>query len=273
MHRGRAGSVRNARCATVARSAAALSMVIVAIELLSCVPGAWAWSPTQSLGTIDRPTVQNFASTTNPTGAWAVAQTLVLPNNTLVSGNYPAQNGVGPYSDVYDSGKGEVFVTNSNGLSVISDVTNQVVATVAVVAGSFGIAYDGKKGEVYVASGNSVSVISDTTNKVVATVGVGLDPRGLAYDRPKGEVFVTNYGSKNVSVIDDKTNTVVATVVVGANPDAVAYQTGQGRGLCNKLRPIHKPPRERDFGYDQQGRGEGYCGQVSSWARVRPREG
>ena len=62
----------------------------------------------------------------------------------------------------YDSGKGEVLVASD-----LPSVTN---------------------GSATSAQSGAVSVISDTTNKVVATVGVGLDPEALAYDSGKGEV-------------------------------------------------------------------------------------
>ena len=64
----------------------------------------------------------------------------------------------------------------------------------------------------------SVSVISDSTNAVVATVTVGINPESVAYDSGKGEIFVANDGSNTVSVISDSTNAVVATVTVGNRP-------------------------------------------------------
>jgi len=39
---------------------------------------------------------------------------------------------------------------------------------------------------------NSVSVISDTTNTVVATIPVGHSPYNIAYGSAKGELYVTN---------------------------------------------------------------------------------
>src|SRR5881409_777195 len=128
-----------------------------------------------------------------------VAYTLVLLNNTLIPGNFLATNGVEPASIAYDSGKGEVFVTDkgSKAVSVISDATNAVVAGIPVGLSPFGIAYDSGKGEVFVANQGSgtVSVISDMTNTVVASIPVGSIPYGVAYDSAKGEVFVTNQGS------------------------------------------------------------------------------
>ena len=71
--------------------------------------------------------------------------------------------------------------------------------------GHYGIAYDSGRGEIFVTNldFNSVSVISDSTNTVVATITVGSLPWGIAYDSGKGEIFVANYASDSVSVISD----------------------------------------------------------------------
>src|SRR3989442_430741 len=161
-----------------------------------------------------------------------VAYTLVLFNNTLVPGNFLAGNGVYPTGIAYDRPRGEIFVADggSNNVSVISDTTNAVVATIRVGANPFGVVYDGGKGEVFVTNqvSNNVSVISDATNSVVASIPVGAYPTGVAYDSAKGEMFVTNYISNNVSVISDATNAVVASIPVGTNPFGVAYTTARG---------------------------------------------
>jgi YVTN family beta-propeller protein len=130
--------------------------------------------------------------------------------------------GAQPYGVAYDSGKGEVFVsnTNSNTTSVISDSNNAVVATVIVGSGPEGVTYDSAKGEVFVADTRVgiVSVISDASNKVIANVTVGKSPYRVAYDPAMGEIFVANSGSKSVSVISDSDNEVVTNITVGTHP-------------------------------------------------------
>ena len=137
-----------------------------------------------------------------------------------------------PWGVAYDSGNGEVFVTDSNtgNVSVISDATNKVVATIPVGSNPVGVAYDSGKGEVFVTNeySNSVSVISDGNNTVVVTIPVGSYPWGVAYDSGKGEVFVANFNSGNVNVISDANNTVVTTILVGTSPYGVAYDSGKG---------------------------------------------
>jgi len=172
-------------------------------------------------------------------GVLHVADTLDLCNNSLVPGNFMADNcdGVDPYALSYDSGNGEVYVADysSGHVSAISDSTNNVVASVPVVSYPLGMAYDSGKGEIFVAStdcvficnGNSnVSAISDLTNTVAATIQVGKWANGVAYDSGKGEVFVTNFYSTTVSVIDDSNNHVVANITVGEYARGIAYDSG-----------------------------------------------
>jgi YVTN family beta-propeller protein len=166
---------------------------------------------------------------------------------TLSLGNTPAPSGL-----IYDSHKGEIFVTyddvtynessnSSNFVSVISDDTNSVVATVPVgnIPYPLGLAYDSGKGEIFVANlhFNSVSIISDSTNAVVATVPVGNGPTGLAYDSGKGEIFVDNGNDNTTSVISDSTNAVVATVPVGNEPMLLAYDSGKGEIFVDNSDP------------------------------------
>ncbi|MGD0250766.1 MAG: YncE family protein [Thermoplasmata archaeon] len=140
--------------------------------------------------------------------------------------------GKNPVGVAYDSGKGEVFVTNtgSGNVSVISDATDAVVATISVGTKPYAAAYDSAKGEVFIANeqGGSVSVINDTDNTVVATVDTGDYPTGLAYDSGKGEVFVAG-DQTSVFVISDATNSVVATVGVGNVTEGLTYDAAHGQ--------------------------------------------
>ena len=80
-------------------------------------------------------------------------------------------NASGPI--VYDSSRGEIWVTHtqngrsnnpSNFITVISDSTNEVVATVPLSYNGYAMAYDWGKGEIFVVTANSsVLVISEST--------------------------------------------------------------------------------------------------------------
>lgn len=140
--------------------------------------------------------------------------------------------GSNPVGLAYDSGRGEIMAVNavSDDMSVITDSTATVNATVGVGSGPDGVAYDAGRGEVFVANSGSdnVTVINDSTDSVSANVPVGSAPVGIAYDSGRSELFVANTGSNTVSVISDSNNTVVATVTAGYRPYAAAYDAGVG---------------------------------------------
>ncbi len=214
-----------------------LSVVLVFVVLVLIVPAVPALGShlvNSSAAREAKAATQGASIPEAPAASPSVAYTLDLCTNHLYSGNaLPTDcGGVGPRGVAYDSGKGEVFVANevSNNVSVISDASNSVVATIPVGPAPVGVAYDSGKGEVFVANEGShnVSVISDASNSVVATIPVGPAPVGVAYDSGKGEVFVANEGSHNVSVISDASNSVVATIPVGPAPVGVAYDSGKG---------------------------------------------
>ena len=164
-------------------------------------------------------------------------------NNTVVAnitvGNTSPSEGI-----AYDSGKGEIFVanTNDNTVSVISDSTNQVVANISVENSPWCVAYDSGKGEIFVGNeaSASVSVISDSTNQVVANITSGISggPEGLAYDPAEGEIFVSDYSAGAFSVISDKNNVATAYSIEASgapftNPFVMGFDTGTGQAFLN----------------------------------------
>jgi len=62
---------------------------------------------------------------------------------------------------------------------------------------------------------DSVSVISERTNTVVATVFVGSFPEAVATNPRTSTIYVPIFTANTVSVINGRTNTVVATIPVG----------------------------------------------------------
>jgi len=138
--------------------------------------------------------------------------------------------GSNPYAATYDSGKGEVFVSDegANNVSVINDTSNTVVAIIAAGNNTDHMAYDPAKGEIFVTNtgSNNVSVIDDATNSVVANINVTANPQGIAYDSAKRMVFVG--GGSGISVISTSTNKVVRTIAMGGNILSLAYDSGKG---------------------------------------------
>jgi len=128
-------------------------------------------------------------------------------------------------------------------VSVISDTTNTVVKNITVGMSPTGIAYDSGKGEIFVSNQDSstVSIISDINNSVIATVPVGDHPEGIVYDSGKGEVFTANggnSGNNSVSVVTD--SSTLPAPCVSASPSTV--DQGQTSILTSSAISTGTPP-------------------------------
>lgn len=142
------------------------------------------------------------------------------------SGNIPAFTAVNPGNTTVtakitvtsvNEQAGYEYIANetSNKVSVISNITNSVVATIDVGAGPFGMALSPDGSMAYVTNfvGNSVSVINTAENKVVATVSENFNPFGIAVSPDGKMVYVCD--SFGMGVIDATTNQAIKTVVFG----------------------------------------------------------
>ncbi|HEY9001013.1 MAG TPA: beta-propeller fold lactonase family protein [Mucilaginibacter sp.] len=114
------------------------------------------------------------------------------------------------------------YVANygSNNVSVVNTVDKNVIATIPVGAGPYGVSVNTSGTLVYVTNqtDNSVSVINTTSNTVTATIPIGLKPDGVVVSPDSKRAYVANYGSNTVSVIDATTNNVLTTIPVGVGP-------------------------------------------------------
>ncbi len=143
-----------------------------------------------------------------------------------------------PEAIAYDSAQDEMFVANtgSANVSVISDSTNRVVASVPVGSygsgGYSGMAYDPVTDQVFVSRpyANNVSIISAGTDTVAENVQLS-DPFGVAYDTVKEELFVADCSNPgSVTVINGASDSVASTIAFPGNlgPCRVAYDSGKG---------------------------------------------
>jgi YVTN family beta-propeller protein len=116
-----------------------------------------------------------------------------------------------------------VYIGNNgiNTVSVISTVTNMVVANVVVGTSPVGLAITPDGSKVYVgnAFSSDVVVIATANNTVTAAIPVG-GSEGVSVTPDGSKVYVA-IPSGGVSVIDTATNTVSGSpITVGANPEA-----------------------------------------------------
>jgi YVTN family beta-propeller protein len=151
-------------------------------------------------------------------------------NNTVIA-SIPIGSGLLGASGIYDPGKLEVFLSDSNNgvgenVSVISVRTDTVVATVDVGSTPGQLLYDPGASEVFVQAAAGVVVISDTNNSVVANIHAGYGGDGLAYAPGTGEVFLAYADSNSVAVISDRSFVVLARIAVGPYPGDMSYGGG-----------------------------------------------
>jgi len=162
-----------------------------------------------------------------PNGASSVSETIA---NTQGSGT----------SIAYDSGMGYIFVDAANGVQVIQDSSNTVIANITV-PNPGPLVYDSAAKAVYMSEdvGTDVFVISDKPLELNKTpIKVSSDPYenpgSLAYDSALGRIFVTN--STDVSVITDNNNKIVAVIhnvaTVNSSPGTLVY-AGNDEIICS----------------------------------------
>ncbi len=217
---------------------------------------------------------------------WAVSNTLVIYNNTLLSGNFANLWNGAQWEGVDlapDNLSGEVFVLSQGGvISVISDTTNEVVNSFypPILGTPASIAFDYKDNEMFVLyyvydASSYVQVLSATTTAVLATVAVGDGSYGITYDSGLGEVFVSNPQSGNVSVISTATNKVVATIALPLGyPEQLVYDSGQNEvfAINASYRPVPFGP-DRDLGRDEYGGREHHRPVRGHFFGIRQQEG
>jgi gliding motility-associated-like protein len=111
----------------------------------------------------------------------------------------------------------------SNNVSVISTVSNSVIATIPVGSNPFGVSVSQDGTLVYITNegDNTVSVIDTKTNMVTAIIPVGSGPKGVIVSADGTRVYVANSVSNTISVIDAATKSVLNTITVGQAPYGV----------------------------------------------------
>ena len=125
-----------------------------------------------------------------------------------------------------------MYIANfgSNTVSVISSLTNTVVATIPVGSNPLTAVYAPANRDLYVMNRFStfVSVIDSSTNTVIINIPVGQGPSWATYNPSDNTLFVNDEDVSTVSVIDTSTQSVVANVPVGPNPHVSTYDFTNG---------------------------------------------
>ena len=110
-----------------------------------------------------------------------------------------------PSGMAFNPGNGRIYLANfgMGKVSVVSDTTNNIVATIAVGNNPFGALYDPLNQKVYISDYTSamLSKIDPTTNTVIANLSAGNGPWNIALDTANGLLYITNLGSNTVTAI------------------------------------------------------------------------
>jgi YVTN family beta-propeller protein len=116
-------------------------------------------------------------------------------------------------------------------ISGLLSAQEEVIGTVPVGAGPFGVSVNPQTRRVYVANQGSatVSVIDENTHLVISTVPVGGGPTAVAVDASRNRIYVTSRFSDSVFVLDGTSDTVIATVPVGRDPRGIALDVPGNR--------------------------------------------
>lgn len=110
-------------------------------------------------------------------------------------------------------------------LSVVNGLSDEIVATIGVGHGTFGVDVNTVTNTIYVANSgeNTVSVIDGSSNRVVSNIsGVGGGPNGVAVDPHTNMIYVTGLYSRSLTAINGSTGSVVDSLSLGDNPLGVA---------------------------------------------------
>lgn len=128
---------------------------------------------------------------------------------------YSAATGV-VYATMY--GRGTV--------SLISPVNYSVFGNISVGSTPRGIVYDPVNYDLYVSNSDTISVINTTSNTLVATIGnLGKygEPAYFSFDPDTNQIYVDGQGYGNVWAINGSDNKIVADLSVGLIPMGVTY--------------------------------------------------
>ena len=110
-----------------------------------------------------------------------------------------------PSGMAFNPGNGRIYLANfgMGKVSVVSDTTNNIVATIAVGNNPFGALYDPLNQKVYISDYTSamLSKIDPATNTVIANLSAGNGPWNIALDTANGLLYITNLGSNTVTAI------------------------------------------------------------------------
>lgn len=159
-------------------------------------------------------------------------RTLLLFNNTTVSGLSNATDMFGPSHLTLDPATGAVFVDSSY-TSVLEEVSPSTLSALwglEIPAGDWGSAFDPVSNLLYVVGGPSgnVTVVDPLLRTVVSTSQVGETLASATWDANIGSLLLTDFQSNQLRFYDPASNTVNLTLNVGSGPNSATVDPVTG---------------------------------------------
>jgi YVTN family beta-propeller protein len=108
-------------------------------------------------------------------------------------------------------------------LDIFDTAKRRVVAHVDNLSDPRGIAVNAKAGRVYVTESNGIAVISPQNWKVIEKIPLQVEPHALALNADGTLLYTGNWDAQSVSVVDLAHSGRVSTVDVGGSPVSIVF--------------------------------------------------
>lgn len=183
-----------------------------------------------SVGSAPTPAI-GFDSHADVLAVGTTGDDLALVNASTSVLSHLVTLGAYPLALVCDYGLQETFVSVGNDshswVSVVSDVSGQILANLTTSAPVVGLAYDGADRQILLADGssNNVSVLSDTSYSVIRNISIGEGANGVAYDAIDGEIWVVT-STDSLLVVSNTTGQVLHNITTASPIVALTWVTG-----------------------------------------------
>jgi YVTN family beta-propeller protein len=114
-------------------------------------------------------------------------------------------------------------------VDIIDGTTNKILGNISLAETPYTVTVGNSTVTFLNRGNSSVTVISDKTNSVLATIPVGALPWASAYDPKDNYLLVANDGTGTVSVVSLDNYSVITTFPAGTHPTGIAFKDPVGQ--------------------------------------------
>lgn len=173
-------------------------------------------------------------ATSQSTSVKSVKYSLLLSNNTDVTGNDP-QTGVSLSSMVFDPQNGLIYVTDtfSDRVLIFNPATDSFTGSVWVGSFPLSMAYDSANGMVYVSNpySRNLSVISTASNTLAGTIPLNVSVNFITYDSGNSCLYLKEVYNQTLLQFNTTTKSVVSNITLSQNDIAIFFDYSVSNNL------------------------------------------